>query len=214
MKLTRTQLRKLIAEAYAATPGGVEASRVWQRSRVMDPGFVEDLSYMGREDPVQAHELAKSLGSKEQPLSQELDSDTLVYALLTQGKPGYLAKLGFENLLRSIEFDKKSWIAKSLVSEKLERAEQKAKILGKPAEELMEIRYSWWSTAFQFNTITEWLKNNPHLYESKKLENPYPNTEYTLYTIRYTTKADDVDETKYVKMLLIESAEIDNTVTI
>ncbi len=210
MRITRRQLRRLIAEAYATTPEGGAAERVWQRSRVMDPGFVEDLSYMGREDPAQAHELAKALGSKEQPLSQELNSDTYVHALLTSENPTLHAKLGFENLLRSIELDKKSYIAKSLVPEKLERVEQKTKILGKPAEELMEIRYSWWSTAFQFNTIVNWLENNPHLYESEELDNPYPNTEYTLYTIRI----DPEDDTKNVKMLHISSAEFAHTLTV
>mgnify|MGYP001171685816 CR=1 FL=1 len=210
MRITSRQLRRLIQEAYAATPGGVEASRVWQRSRVMDPDFVEHLSDVGSDDPAAAYELAKSLGSEEQPLSQELNSDTYVHALLTSKNPTLLAKLGFENLLRSIEFDKKSYIAKSLVPEKLERAEQKAKILDKAEGELMEIRYSWWSTAFQFDTILEWLKNNPHLYESEKLKNPYPNTEYVLYTI----KTGDGDDTKDVKMLHISSAEFPSTITI
>ena len=152
----------------------------------------------------------KSLGSKEQSLSQELNSDTLMHALLTSGNPALHAKLGFENLLQSIELDKKAWIAKALVPGKLERVEQKTKILGKPAEELMEIRYSWWSTAFQFNTILKWLENNSHLYESEELENPYPNTEYTLYTIR----TDPGNDTRDVKMLLIKSTEFAHTLTV
>ena len=210
MKLTRRQLRQLIAEAYAPTPEGDAALRVGQRASVMDSDWVENLSDIGREDPEQSYELAKALGSKEKPLPQELKSDTLMHAMLVSGKPTLYAKLGFENLLQSIEFDKKAWIAKALVPGKLERVEQKTKILGKPAGELMEMRYSWWSTAAQFNAILEWLKNNPHLYESEELENPYPNTEYTLYTIR----KDPDDATKNVKMLLIESAEFAHTITI
>ena len=210
MIITRKQLKRLIREAYAATPSGGEASRVWHRSRVMDPDFVEHLSDVGSEDPSTAYELAKSLGSEEKPLSQELNSDTLVHALLTSRNPTLLAKLGFENLLRSIEFDKKSYIAKSLVPEKLERAQQKANILGKPVGELMEIRYSWWSTASQFEMIVKWFENNPHLCESEELENPYPNTEYNLYTIR----TDPGDDTKSIKMLYITSAEFAHTITV
>lgn len=205
VKITRRQLRRLIAEAFATTPAGDAALRVGQRSSVMDPDRVEHLSNIGKEDPYQAYELADMLGSEEQPPIENLEVDLPIEALLVSGKPEVLETLGFENILRSIELDKKLKpnIAFRLAPEKLERAKYKANVLNKPVKDLMEIAYSWW--AGDYMAIEEWIennKNNPDLYTSTILESPYRNEEHTLYDI------------KGVKMLHISSAENPSTYTI
>ena len=136
MKITRRQLRKLISEVYALTPEGDSALRVGQRSSVMDSDRVKHLSDIGKEDPYQAYELSDMLGSEVQPPIENLEVDLPLEALLVSRKPELLATLGFENILRTIELDKKLKpdIAFRLAPERLERAKYKASILKKPVE--------------------------------------------------------------------------------
>ena len=126
----------------------------------MDLDRVEHLSNMGKEDPYQAYELATMLGSEEQPPIENLEIDLPIDAMLASRKPELLKTLGFENILNSIELDKKLKpdIAFRLAPEKLERAKYKASVLNKPAEDLMEVRYSWWNGHYM--AIEEWIENN------------------------------------------------------
>ena len=87
MKVTRRQLRKLIAEAFASSPLGDAALRVGQRSRTLNPDRVKHLSDIGIDDPDQAHELAYMMGSEEAPPIQKLDVDLPLEAILVSGKP-------------------------------------------------------------------------------------------------------------------------------
>ena len=203
MKITRTQLRRLISEAFTPTPAGDAALRVGQRSRAMDPSSVRHMSDIGKEDPYQAYELATMLGSEEQPPIENLDIDLPLEAILISRKPELLKALGFENILNSIELDKKLKpdIAFRLAPEKLERAKYKASVLNKPVEDLMEVRYSWWTGGY-YMAIEEWTQNNPEIYTTTILESPYPNEEHTLYDV------------KGVKILHISSAQNPSTYTI
>ena len=205
MKLTRKQLRKIISEAYASTPAGDAALRIGQRSSVMDSDRVQHLSDIGKEDPEQAYELAYMMGSEEQPPIENLEVDLPLEAILVSRKPELLEALGFRNILKTIELDKKikPQIAFRLTPEKLERAKYKAIVLNKSVEDLMEVTYSWW--AGDYMAIEEWIennKNNPDRYTSTILESPYPNSLHTLYDI------------KGVKMLHISSADNASTYTI
>lgn len=206
MKLTRKQLRRLITEAFATTPAGDAALRVGKRSSVMDQDRVKYLSDIGKEDPYQAYELAGMLGSEEQSPIQDADINIPLEAILASRKPELLETLGFENILRAIELDKKTkpQIAFRLAPEKLQRAKYKASVLNKPVEDLMEVAYSWWGSG-HYMGIEEWIennKNNPALYTSTILESPYANSLHTLYDI------------KGVKMLHISSASDPSTYTI
>ena len=189
MKITRRQLRRLISEAFAPTPAGDAALRIGQRSHAMDPNSVRHMSDIGKEDPYQAYELSTMLGSEEQPPIQDLEIDLPLEAILVSRKPELLKALGFENILRTIELDKKLKpdIAFRLAPEKLERAKYKASVLNKPVEDLMEVRYSWWDGGY-YMAIEEWIKNNknnPDLYEFAILESPYANSQHILYLFFY-----------------------------
>jgi len=201
MKLTRKQLRKLITEVYAATPEGDAASRIGQRAQAgISPKTIGDLEYMGKDDPETAHDLASSLGSKENPPIQNLEADLPFEILLSSRKPKILQALGFKNILRTLEFDKKDPIKRYLVKDKLKRAEYKARVLNKRVEDLMEIQYSWWDS-YHYMAIEEWLKNNPDLYTKSILDSDY-NSIHTLY------------EVKGVKLLHISSSSVTSTYTL
>ena len=82
-------------------------------------------------------------------------------------------------------------------------AKYKARVLNKPAKDLMEVRYSWWDAGY-YMAIEEWIENNkdnPHA-TSTILKSPLPNSEHILYDI------------KGIKILHIASAESDSTYTI
>ena len=203
MKITRTQLRRLISEAFTPTPAGDAALRVGQRSRAMDPSSVRHMSDIGKEDPYQAYELATMLGSEEQSPIENLDIDLPLEAILVSGKPELLETIGFTNLLRSISFDQNDRIASRLAPERLEMSKYKASVLNKPAEDLMEVRYSWWNGHYM--AIEEWIENNKNNHElvtSTVLKSPYPSSEHILYDI------------KGIKILHISSAETDSAYTI
>ena len=86
-------------------------------------------------------------------------------------------------------------------TEKLERAKYKSGVLNKPVEDLMEVRYSWWTGGY-YMAIEEWIQNNPEIYTTTVVESPYPNEEHTLYDV------------KGAKMLHISSADNASTYTI
>ena len=207
MKVTRKQLKRLISEAFASTPAGDTALRVGQRVRAgINPKTISDLTYMSKEDPEAAYELDYSLGSETQPPIQDLDIDLPLEAILVSGKPELLEAIGFRNILKTIELDKKAkpQIAFRLAPEKLERAKYKASVLNKPVETLMEVTYSWWDGGY-YTGIEEWIennKNNPDLYTSSILESPYANSLHILYDI------------KGIKVLHISSASNPSTYTI
>ena len=202
MKLTRRQLRKLIREVFATTKRGEQAAKNYERSRAgISPKTIGDLSFMERDgDPETAHDLAYSLGSEEQSPIQDLGVDIPFEVLLSSRKPKILQALGFKNILRTLEFDKKDPIKGYLVKDKLKRAEYKARVLNKRVEDLMEIQYSWWDS-YHYMAIEEWLKNNPDLYTKSILDSDY-NSIHTLY------------EVKGVKLLHISSSSVTSTYTL
>ena len=56
-------------------------------------------------------------------------------------------------------------------TEKLERAKYKSGVLNKPVEDLMEVRYSWWTGGY-YMAIEEWIQNNPEIYTTTVVESP------------------------------------------